>query len=179
MLRTKCNLHSVKGTVGMQQSTVVNLRLANRICQVLMYSFAPSLSDASEPSKIPALKTFVVTSDDEAVASSSKELLYDVIQFIGLNYQDSVADVASKKNDQLVKKLRAILTCVTETRANLKSMLPILLEFVTAFDVEIPKLVQSESVHDLRAVTLQENVNTILKKLLKSWFNKVPSEELK
>ena len=58
-------------------------------------------------------------------------------------------------------------------------MLPILLEFVTAFDVEIPKLVQSESVHDLRAVTLQENVNTILKKLLKSWFNKVPSEDLK
>ena len=55
----------------------------------------------------------------------------------------------------------------------MKSMLPILLEFVTAFDVEIPKLVQSESVHDLRAVTLQENVNTILKKLLKSWFNKV------
>ena len=58
-------------------------------------------------------------------------------------------------------------------------MLPILLEFVTAFDVEIPKLVQSESVHDLRAVTLQENVNTILKKLLKSWFNKVPGEEQK
>ena len=58
-------------------------------------------------------------------------------------------------------------------------MLPILLEFVTAFDVEIPKLVQSESVHDLRAVALQENVNTILKKLLKSWFNKVPGEEQK
>lgn len=86
VLRTKCNLHSVKGTVGMQQSTVANLRLANRICQVLMYSFAPSLSDASEPSKIPALKTFVVASDDEAVTQSTKALLYDVIQFIGLNY---------------------------------------------------------------------------------------------
>ena len=61
----------------------------------------------------------------------------------------------------------------------MRSMLPVLLQFVTACDFEIPKLVQSESVHDLRAVTLQENVNTILKKLLKSWFNKVPSEELK
>ena len=46
-------------------------------------------------------------------------------------------------------------------------MLPILLEFVTACDFEIPKLVQSELIHELRAVTLQENVNTIFKKLLK------------
>ena len=57
-------------------------------------------------------------------------------------------------------------------------MLPVLLQFVTACDFEIPKLVQSESIHDLRAVGLQENVNTVLKKLLKTWFN-IKDEEQK
>ena len=49
-------------------------------------------------------------------------------------------------------------------------MLPTLLRLVTAYDYEIPKLVQSESINDLRAVRLQENVNLLLKKLLKAWF---------
>jgi len=57
--------------------------------------------------------------------------------------------------------------------------LPILLKFVASCDYEIPKLVQSESIHDSRAVTLQENVNTILKKLLKAWFGKIADEERK
>ena len=54
---------------------------------------------------------------------------------------------------------------------NLHVCLPILLEVVTNYDVEIPQLTAEEAIHDLRAVCLQENVNIVFQKLLKAWFS--------
>ena len=57
-------------------------------------------------------------------------------------------------------------------------MLPVLLQLVTTYDTEVPKLVQSESINDMRAVTLQENMNTLLKKQIKAWFAELTDEKL-
>ena len=66
VLRNKCNLHTVKGTAGMQQSTVINLRFANRLCQIIQYSYLPKEDEAGERSDTLALKGFrVATSDKE------------------------------------------------------------------------------------------------------------------
>ena len=78
------------------------------------------------------------------------------------------------------KKLREILlTLSSSSTENLRTLLPILLRFVTSSDYQIPKLVQSECINDLRAVTFQENVNMILNKLLKSWFGKIADDSQK
>ena len=62
--------------------------------------------------------------------------------------------------------------------SNLRIMLPVLLQLVTTYDTEVPKLVQSESINDMRAVTLQENMNTLLKKQIKAWFAELTDEKL-
>ena len=128
VLRSKCNLHTTKGSVGMQQSTVINLRLANRICQVISYSFLPKGKElANELSTTSTLKSFVLSSDDED-SVQKKDLIYDLIQFVGLNYSDQTQDLPAKKNDQLIKKLIAMLNTLSQASfKNLQFLVPILL----------------------------------------------------
>ena len=52
--------------VAKQQSTVINLRFANRLCQIIQYSYLPKEDEAGERSDTLALKGFrVATSDKE------------------------------------------------------------------------------------------------------------------
>ena len=44
LLYAKCNLHSSKGAAGMKQSCIANMRLTNRVCQVILYTRDTALS---------------------------------------------------------------------------------------------------------------------------------------
>ena len=62
------------------------------------------------------------------------------------------------------------MTLTKSSKKNLYICLPVLLEVVTNYDIEIPQLSEEETIHNLRAVQLQENVNYVYQKLLKAWF---------
>lgn len=105
----------------MKQSCVSNFRLANRVCQVLLYARLPGsqVEPSSEAQILPpqdhdlALKTFLLSEDasslelepnSTAMRSQSdelddpnKRLMYDLLQFVCLNLPSNIADTASKK----------------------------------------------------------------------------------
>ena len=65
----------------------------------------------------------------------NEEVMYDMVQFVGLNYSSQVNDISGGKNKQLNKKLREILLTLSHSSiGNLRILLPILLKFVTEID---------------------------------------------
>ena len=68
-------------------------------------------------------------------------------------------------------EFRQFLSIAKGSAGNLQVCLPTLLEVVTRYDVELPILCKNEEINHIRAVCLQENINTVLKKLLKGWFS--------
>ena len=98
--------------------------------------------------------------------------IYTLIDFWCLNQTDVVQDIPTQKCNQLNKKIKSILLTIAKGSArNLQVCLPTLLEVVTRYDVELPILCKNEEINHIRAVCLQENINTVLKKLLKGWFS--------
>ena len=95
---------------------------------MISYSFLPKGKElANELSTTSTLKSFVLSSDDED-SVQKKDLIYDLIQFVGLNYSDQTQDLPAKKNDQLIKKLIAMLNTLSQASfKNLQFLVPILL----------------------------------------------------
>jgi hypothetical protein len=72
-----------------------------------------------------------------------------------------------------------LITIAGISSKNLIECSKTLMGIITNFDLEIPKMVAEEIVHDFKAVQLQENVNKVFRKLLKSWYSNFSNEDQK
>ena len=91
----------------------------------------------------------------------AEELKY-MMTFWRLNHVGDAHEVPTKKSAQLNHKIKKILKTTTKvSNENLNECLPLLLEVITTFDMKLQRLCKTESINNLRAINLQENVNCV------------------
>ena len=141
------------------------------MCQVILYSdYKEEISSGENHEQRKALLNLKLKDNPEITQKDTN--IYTLIDFWCLNQTDVVQDIPTQKCNQLNKKIKSILLTIAKgSTNNLQVCLPTLLEVVTRYDVELPILCKNEEINHIRAVCLQENINTVLKKLLKGWFS--------